>query len=95
MCQVSRTIPSVLKNVKFQPSRNSTKFDGSYISRDDSNGEVCFIIRDLEKFRILIEITILSFFRKLEFSKVLQEQTSFNICSVYECCNKLLWIIVL
>ena len=44
---------------------------GSKILRDDSNGEVCFIIRDLEKFRILAEITILPFFRKLEFSRVL------------------------
>ena len=47
----------------------------SYISRDDSNGEIRFIIRDLEnKFRIfnlnynfLTKITILPFFQKLEF----------------------------
>ena len=47
----------------------------SYISRDDSNGAICFVIRDLEnKFRIFnrnnnfeIKITILPFFQKLEF----------------------------
>ena len=38
---------------------------------DDSNGEVRFVIRGLEKFQILTEITILPFFRKLEFSRVL------------------------
>ena len=50
-----------------------SKFDeirrGSYITRDDSNGEVRFVIRDLEKFQILTEITILPFFRKLGFSQ--------------------------
>ena len=45
---------------------------GSYISRDDSNGEVRFIIRDLKFFWILTEITISPFFIKLEFSLVLQ-----------------------
>ena len=47
----------------------------SYISRDDSNGEIYFFIRDLEnKFQIfnqnynfVTEITILPFFQKLEF----------------------------
>ena len=38
----------------------------------DSNGEVPFVIRDLEKFRVLTEITVLPFFRKFEFSWVLQ-----------------------
>ena len=37
--------------------------------RDDSNGEVRFLIQDLEKFRILTEITLLPFFRKVEFSQ--------------------------
>ena len=46
---------------------------GSYISRDDSIGEVRFIIRDLENFWILTEITILPFFIKFEFSQVLQK----------------------
>ena len=46
-------------------SRNLTKFD-------DSNGEVRFVIRDLENFQILTEITILSFFTKLEFFGVFQ-----------------------
>ena len=40
--------------------------------RDDSNGEVRFVIRDLENFWVLTEITILPFFRKFEFSWVLQ-----------------------
>ena len=46
-----------------------------YISRDDSNGEIRFVIRDLEnKLRIfnrnnnfVTKITILPFFQKLEF----------------------------
>ena len=46
---------------------------GSYISQDDSNSEVRFVIRDLEKFLILTEITILPFFKKLEFSRVLHQ----------------------
>ena len=33
----------------------------SYISRDDSNGEICFFIRDLEKNFVLTEIMILLF----------------------------------
>ena len=44
---------------------------GSYISRDDSNGEVRFVIRDLEKFWVLTKITVLPFFRKFEFFRVL------------------------
>ena len=63
------------KNVKFRLSWNSTKFEVLARFHDDSNGEVRFVIRDLEKFQILIEITILPFFRKLEFSRVLQIQT--------------------
>ena len=48
---------------------------GSYILQDDSIGEARFIIRDLEKFRILTEITVLPFFKKLEFfSPVLQDK---------------------
>ena len=47
---------------------------GSYISRDDSNGEIRFVIRDLEKFWVFTEITVLPSFRKLEFSRVLQSQ---------------------
>ena len=64
------------KNV---PTPTVSEFDeirrASYISRDDSNGAIRFIIRDLEnKFRIfnrnynfVTEITILPFFQKLEF----------------------------
>ena len=33
--------------------------------RDDSNGEIHFVIRDLEKFWVLTKITILPFFRKI------------------------------
>ena len=58
-----------------------SKFDeiqrGSWISRDDPNGEIRFVIRDLEKFRVLTEITILPFFRNFEFSRVL------HISSIY------------
>ena len=52
-----------------------SKFDEirrvSWISRDDSNGEIRFVIRNLEKFQVLTEITILPFFHKLEISRVL------------------------
>ena len=70
----------ILRHPKHDASKNvqiSTvwEFDEirrvSYISRDDSNGEICFVIRDLEKFRVLTEITILPFFQKLKFSRVL------------------------
>ena len=54
---------------------------GSYISQDDSNGEVHFVIRDLEKFRILTEITILPFFRKSKFSRVLHIRGGFAECN--------------
>ena len=40
---------------------------GSYISRDDSNGEVRFVIRDLENIWILTEITILPFLENSNF----------------------------
>ena len=46
---------------------------GSWILRDDSNGEVRFVIRDLEKFWTFTEMTILPFFRKLEFFRVLYD----------------------
>ena len=46
----------------------------SHISRDDSNGKIRFIIRDLEKFWVLTEITILPFFQKLKFSRVLHRE---------------------
>ena len=65
-----------LKNV---PTPHVSEFDeilrGNYISRDDSNGVIRFIIRDLENkfwifnrnYNFVIEITILPFFQKLEF----------------------------
>ena len=40
---------------------------GNYISRDEFNCKVRFIIRDLENFQFSIEITVLPFFRKIEF----------------------------
>ena len=49
------------------------EFDEIRRGRGDSNDEVRFIIQDLEKLRILTEITFLPFFRKLEFSRVLQK----------------------
>ena len=62
-CLEKREIPTVSE---FDENRR-----GSWISRDDSNIKVRFVIRDLEKFWILTEITVLPFFRKLEFSQVL------------------------
>ena len=60
--QVSYTTLVFSKNLQIP---TVSKFDenrrGSYISRDDSNGEVHFVIRDLEKFWIFTEITILPF----------------------------------
>ena len=53
--------------------------------RDDSNGEVRFVIRDLEKFQIFIEITILPFLRKLEFSGVPQLRQQYqNILNLFD-----------
>ena len=74
----------VLRHPKLDASKNvstptASEFDeirhASYISRDDSNGAIHFIIQDLEnKFRIfdrnynfVTKITILPFFQKLEF----------------------------
>ena len=46
----------------------------SYISRDDSNGEICFIIRDPENnFRIFDRNYDFALFEKIEFSWVLQD----------------------
>ena len=60
--QVSYTTLVSSKNLQIP---TVSEFDenrrGSYISRDDSNGEVHFVIRDLEKFWIFIEMTILPF----------------------------------
>ena len=71
--QVSRSGLVSSKNVQIS---TVSKFDeiqrGSYISRDDSNGEICFVIRDLQKFWIFTEITILPFLRKLDFLEVSQ-----------------------
>ena len=62
----------VSKNMKFRLSEFDKIRCGSYISRDDSNGEIHFVIQDLENFRVFTKMTILPFFRKLEFSWVLQ-----------------------
>ena len=40
---------------------------GRYISRENFNDEVRFVIRDLENFRFSTEITVLPFFGKIEF----------------------------
>ena len=58
------------KDVKFRLSRNSTKFD--VVARFRETIPMVIVIRDLEKLWILTEIIILPFFRKLEFSRVLQ-----------------------
>ena len=72
-CVPLKNAPSVPLNARFLKKREN--FDclgircGSQISRDDSKGEICFVIRDLEKFRIFTEITILPFFEKIGFSR--------------------------
>ena len=70
MRQVSRPTLVFSKNVQIS---TVSEFDeiqrGSWISRDDSNGEVHFFIRDLEKVWIFTEITILPFLRKIGFSR--------------------------
>ena len=64
-CLEKREIPTVSE---FDEIRRD-----NYISQDDSNDEVRFVIRDLEKFLVFTEITFLPFFRKFEFSQVLQQ----------------------
>ena len=77
-CLEKREIPTVLE---FDEIRR-----GSYISRDDSNGEVRFVIRDLENFRILTEITILPFFKKLDFLKSFEPSgENFHCCACEQC----------
>ena len=55
-CLEKREIPTVSEFDEIQR--------GSLISRENSNGEVRFVIRDLEKFQNFTEITVLPFFRK-------------------------------
>ena len=62
------TTPGASKKVKFQLSRNLTKFD--VVARFCETIPTV-VIQDVEKFRILSEITILPFFKKLEYSRVL------------------------
>ena len=75
-CFEKREIPTVSEFDKIRR--------GAYILRDNSNGEVRFVIRDLEKFRIFTEMTILPFFRKLEFSRVLQYQNTVQYVHLYK-----------
>ena len=70
-CHVSFDTPRLEKREIPTTSKSNKIRRGSKISRDNFNGEVRFIIRDLEKFRIFTKITILPFLRKLEFSRVL------------------------
>ena len=71
----------------------------SWILRDGSNGAICFVIRDLENkfwifnrnYNFVIEITILSFFQKLEFlgsyniSNKIIKQVNHVKCSSFYC----------
>ena len=79
-CLEKREISSVSE---FDKIPTVSEFDeirrGSLILRDDSNDEVHFIIRYQEKFWVLTEITILPFFKKFEFSRVLQRELSFDL----------------
>ena len=73
MCQASRITPGASKNVKFQLSRNSTKFDVVARFRETIPTVKSVSSSEIYKNSIfLTEITILHFFRKLEFSQVLQ-----------------------
>ena len=69
------TLPCVIRPPCFEKREISTTSEsnkirrGCQISRDDFNGEVHFIIRDLEYFRIFTEITILPIFEKIGFSR--------------------------
>ena len=58
-CLKKHKIPTVLESEEIRR--------GNYISQDEFNGEVRFVIRDLENFLFSIKITVLPFFRKIEF----------------------------
>ena len=66
-------ILSASKSVQIPAVLNSTIFDMVAKFRETiPTVKIRFVIRDLENFQIFTEITILPFFRKLEFSWVLQ-----------------------
>ena len=58
-CHVAFDIPRLEKREIPTTSESNEIRRGYQISRDDFNGEVRLVFRDLEKFRIFIEITIL------------------------------------
>ena len=60
----------------------------SYISRDDSNGEIHFFIRDLEnKFWIFDRNYDFTLFQKLEIFRVLQKLCMPTISLIKSCAN--------
>ena len=72
MCQVSRTTFGASKNVKFRPSRNSTKF--YEVARFCEMIPTVKYVSSSEIYKIFnffTEITVLPFFIKIEFSRVL------------------------
>ena len=73
MRQMSRTTFGASKSVKFQLSWNSTKVDVVARFCEKIPTVKFVLLSEIKKiFGFLTEISILSFFRKLEFSGVLQ-----------------------
>ena len=68
-CHVSSDIPRLEKREIPTTSESNEIRHGYQISRDDFNGEVRFVIRDLEKFWIFTEMRILPLFEKIGFSR--------------------------
>ena len=67
MCQVSLITLGASKNVKFRLSRNLTKFDGVSRFRETIPTVKSVLSSEIYKNSIFsIEITVLSFFRKIE-----------------------------
>ena len=75
MCQVFRTTLGASKNMKFLLSRNSTKFNVVARFRETIPTVKSVSSSEIYKnFEFFTEITVLLFFRKLEFSRILQFQ---------------------
>ena len=88
MYQVSCTTLVASKNVQIL---TIPRFDeirrGSYISRDDSNDEVRFVIRDLEKFLIFDRNYHFAIFQKIRFSRGFTKSQDKNKTKSQHRCN--------
>ena len=72
-CGIPLAMPCVIGHPTPRKTCNSSCLKirrGNYISRDDFNSEVCFITRDLEKFRFFDRNYRFTLFRKFGFSGV-------------------------